>query len=65
MKKFLLLPLLLLTGCSKGGHVQSYRVDVTMYACYYSPSIWQADRRVAVCRTEEECNNICQNLEKR
>ena len=65
MKKFLLVLGLFLGGCSKGPHVASsqecgaYKVK---YRCDYSNSVWQTNRTIAICDTQEECNKICATL---
>lgn len=51
---------LALPACSKGSHVETKQVMITKYSCQFSPSIWQADRRIALCETESECNKICE-----
>jgi len=58
----LVIMLLFLVSCSKGPHVDIYQRTMVQYACYYSDSIWKADRRVAICPTEQECNEICSKL---
>jgi hypothetical protein len=53
---------LAVASCSKGPHVDTFHRDSVKYACYYSPSIWQAQRTIAICETEKECNDICAKL---
>lgn len=64
IQRTLVLLALALSGCSKGPHVSVQPVYVTKYACWYSDSVFRADRRVAICDTEAECNAICEKLPK-
>ena len=53
------------SDCSKGPHVDSYsQASYTLkYACYYSDSVFKTNRRIAICDTEAECNQICAKLQ--
>lgn len=56
-----------LTGCSRGPHIMQYNLDqprLIKYACYYSEGYFSSDRRVALCDTAQECNDICAKLPK-
>lgn len=59
MKYYLFAISLSLPACSRGSHVEPVRVEVTKYSCQFSPSLFQADRRIALCETEEACTKIC------
>lgn len=52
--------LLTLPACSKGSHVEPVQIPVTKYSCQFSPSIFQKDRRIAICDSQDECSKICE-----
>lgn len=61
--KYLIFACLLFAGCSKGPHVSMKTMYMSKYVCYYSDSVWKADRVLAMCETEQECNEVCKNHE--
>ena len=59
-----ILAMLALGGCRKGPHVEPTTVTIyqTKFKCDYSDSVLKADRTVALCDTQAECNAICAGL---
>ena len=59
-KTVFLVSVLSLPACSKGSHVEATQFTITKFSCQYSAGFFQADRRVALCDTMEECNKVCE-----
>lgn len=59
MRILMFLSFFLLQGCTLGYHVGYTMISMTKFQCRYSPSIFIADRVIAMCATEDECNKIC------
>jgi hypothetical protein len=64
-KTITLAALISLPACTRGSHVEPIQITITNYSCQYSPSIFQADRRIAICPTMEECSKICEENRKK
>lgn len=56
---------LTLPACTSGSHVEQIQVMTTKYSCSFSPNRWTADRRIALCESEAECNKVCEENRKK